>query len=244
MPGLGTIVNCAAVAAGGLLGMLFGKKIKENIKDQLLKVLGIAVIFTGVAGSLSYMLKAASDGTLTTYGTIMMIISLAVGTLIGELLKIEALLERFGVWLKNKVAKNDNGFVSAFVSTSLVVCVGAMAVVGALQDGLTRDHNTLFAKALLDFLIVMVMASTMGLGCVFAFVPIGIFQGGITALAKLLEPVMNVGTVIGDMALVGNIMIACVGINLAFGKKFNVGNMLPGLIIAIIWSLVSFYIGG
>lgn len=242
MPGLGTIVNCAAVAAGGILGMLFGKKINEKTRDQLMKVLGVAVIFTGMAGTLSYMLKPSDNGaTLTTYGTLMMILCLAIGTFIGELLKIEKLIEKFGIFLKKKFAKNDEGFVAAFVNTSLVVCVGAMAIVGSLQDGLEGDHTTLFAKALLDFLIVMVMGSTMGIGCAFAFIPIAILQGSVTALAKLAEPLLNVGTVIGDMALVGNVMIFCIGMNLVFGKKFNVGNMLPGLVLAVAWSLVSFY---
>lgn len=244
MPGLGTIVNVAAVIAGGLIGLLFGKKINENIRVALMKVLGIAVIFVGITGALSGLLVIV-NGKITTYGTLMMIISLVVGTLIGELLKIESYLEKFGNWLKRKVdKKGDNGFVSAFVNTSLVICVGAMAVVGSIQDGISADHSVLFAKALLDFLIVIIMSSTLGFGSLFAFIPIGVFQGTLTAAAKLCEPLFAIGNVTGDLSLVGSVMIFCVGYNIAFGKKFNVGNMLPGLIVAVIYSLLTFYFGG
>lgn len=247
MPGLGTLVNCAAVIAGGVLGLLFGKKINKDVRDSLMKATGVAVIFLGLSGTLSEILKVSpEDGTtLTTYGALMMIVSLIIGTLIGELIKIEDKLDRFGQWLKKKTkAEEDGGFVGAFVNTSLIICVGAMAVVGAIEDGIGNDPTTLFAKALLDFLIVIVMTSTMGKGCIFAFIPIGIFQGLITLLSRFMEPVLLIGNVISDMSLVGNILIFGVGINICFGKKFNVGNMLPSLIVAIIYSLVTYYLGG
>ncbi len=243
MPGTGTIVNVIAVIFGGITGLLFGKKIKEDIRDSLMKASGIAVIFIGISGALSGLIKIGEDGKLTTDGALMMIISLVVGTLLGELIKIEARLDKFGEWLKIKAkAEKDGGFVGAFVNTSLIICVGAMAVVGAIEDGINRDPATLFAKALLDFLIVIVMTSTLGKGAMFAFIPIGIFQGTITALSKFAEPLFSVGNVIGDMSLVGNVLIFCVGINICFGKKFRVGNMLPSLVIAIIYSLIKFYV--
>ncbi|MBR3767594.1 MAG: DUF554 domain-containing protein [Clostridia bacterium] len=245
MPGIGTIVNVAAVILGGIIGMLFGKKIKLEIRDSLMKTAGVAVIFIGAVGALSGLLKVSSNanGSLETYGSLMMIISLIVGTLIGELIKIEKKLDRFGEWLKIKAkATEDGGFVGAFVNTSLVICVGAMAVVGAIEDGIGGNPTTLFAKALLDFLIVIIMTSTLGKGCIFAFIPIGIFQGSITALSKFAEPLLSMGSVISDMSLVGSVLIFCVGINLCFGKKFNVGNMLPSLIVAIIYSVIQFYI--
>lgn len=243
MPGIGTIVNVIAVILGGVIGMIFGKRIKSDIRDSLMKTAGVAVIFIGVSGALTGLLKINSDGSLTTNGALMMIISLIIGTLIGELIKIEKRLDRFGEWLKIKAkATEDGGFVGAFVNTSLVICVGAMAVVGAIEDGIGGNPATLFAKALLDFLIVIIMTSTLGKGCIFAFIPIGIFQGTITLLSKFMEPVLSTGTLISDMSLVGNVLIFCVGINICFGKKFNVGNMLPSLIIAIIYSAISFYI--
>lgn len=245
MPGIGTIVNVAAVILGGILGLLFGKKIKLEIRDSLMKVAGVAVIFIGTSGALSGLLKVSegNDGTLTTYGALMLIISLIAGTLVGEIIKIEKKLDRFGEWLKVKShATEDGGFVGAFVNTSLIICVGAMAVVGAIEDGIGGNPTTLFAKALLDFLIVIIMTSTLGKGCIFAFIPIGIFQGSITLLSKFAEPLLSMGTVISDMSLVGNVLIFCVGINLCFGKKFNVGNMLPSLIAAIIYSVIQYYL--
>lgn len=239
MPGLGTLVNCAAIILGGLAGMLFGKKIKEELRDSLLKVLGVCVIVTGLAGTLSNMLKVTEEGSLSAEGTLMMIVCLSAGTLLGEIIGIERLLEKFGAFLKRKFAKNDEGFTSAFVNASFVVCVGAMAVVGSLQDGLGGNHDTLFAKSLLDFLIILAMASGMGIGCAFSAIPVAILQGGITLFAKLLEPVLSVGTVVSDLSLVGNIMIACIGINLSFGKKFRVGNMLPALMLTVVWSLLA-----
>lgn len=243
MPGIGTIVNVIAVISGGILGILFGKKIKLEIRDSLMKVAGVAVIFIGISGALTGLLKIAEDGSLTTNGALLMIISLILGTLAGELIKIEKKLDRFGEWLKIKAhATEDGGFVGAFVNTSLVICVGAMAVVGAIEDGIGGNPSTLFAKALLDFLIVIIMTSTLGKGCIFSFIPIGIFQGAVTALSKFAEPLLSMGTVISDMSLVGNVLIFCVGINICFGKKFNVGNMLPSLIVAIIYSVIQFYI--
>ena len=238
LKGLGTVVNVCAVIAGGLIGTFFGKKIKESIQDSLMKVLGLAVMFVGLSGALSKML-IIEDGRLSAYGTLMMIISLSLGTLIGELINIEKYLEKFGDKLKEKVkAKNDGGFTDAFVSSSLVVCVGAMAVVGSLQDGLTGDHATLFAKSLLDFLIIIVMASSMGIGCLFLFIPIGIFQGSITLLAELIKPYVT-SALVDDISLVGSVMIFAVGVNSVFNKKFRVGNMLPALLVTAVYSIVS-----
>ena len=242
MPFLGTLVNVGAVIAGALIGVLLGNRIKEELRGALMKVLGLSVMFIGVAGALSRLLTVAPDGTLATAGTMMMIVSLVLGTLIGELIDIEKWLERFGVWLRKKVhAEKDEGFVAAFVNTSLVICVGAMAVVGSIEDGLTGDHTTLFAKALLDFVIVIIMSSTMGLGCLFAFVPILLLQGSVTALARVCEPVLRIGSAIGNLSLVGAVMIFCIGVNLAFGKKFRAGNMLPALVIAVVWAVVESY---
>lgn len=245
MPGIGTIINVAAVILGGITGLVAEKKINEDIRQSLMKAAGVAVIFIGISGALSGLLRVSetADGTLTTYGALMLIVSLIAGTLTGELIKIEKRLDRFGEWLKKKTnAVDDKGFVGAFVNTSLIICVGAMAVVGSIEDGINRDPTTLIAKALLDFLIVIIMTSTLGKGCIFAFIPIGIFQGTITALSGVMEPVLSMGSVISDMSLVGNVLIFCVGINICFGKKFNVGNMLPSLIVAVIYSLVQFYL--
>ena len=243
MPFLGTLVNVGAVIAGALIGVLFGKRIKGDVRDDLMKVLGLSVMFIGVSGAMSRLLKAGPDGALSTDRTMMMIVSLVAGTVIGELINIEKWLERFGVWLKKTIhAEKDEGFVAAFVNTSLVICVGAMAVVGAIEDGLSADHTTLFAKAVLDFVIVIIMSSTMGIGCLFAFIPILLLQGSVTALARVCEPVLRIGSAIGNLSLVGAVMIFCIGVNLSFGNKFRAGNMLPALVIAVIWAVAEHYL--
>ena len=243
MPGLGTIVNMAAIVIGALVGIVCGKKIRSATRDSLTHVLGLCVMFVGGSGAVNGLLFTEGHAALPdSYPTLMMIVSLVAGTLIGELLKIEDRLERFGKWLKSKVkAENDVGFVPAFVNTSLVVCVGAMAVVGSIEDGLLGQHTTLFAKALLDFLIVIMMASATGIGCLFSFLPVGILQGSVTAVAGLAEPLLSYGTAIADLSTVGSVMIFAVGVNLAFGKKFRVGNMLPSLLIAILIAVVFAY---
>jgi len=154
------------------------------------------------------------------------------GALIGEWINIEYWMERFGEWLKVTVkAKNDPRFVEGFVTSSLVICVGAMAIVGAIQDALAGDPSLLFAKSILDAVIIMVFASTYGKGAIFSAIPVGILQGGVTLFAGIIEPLLS-AQVIDTLSFVGSVLIFCVGVNLCFGKKFKVANMLPALITA------------
>ena len=240
MPGLGTIVNAAAIVAGGLFGLLCGKFMKPRIQESLTMACGVCVIFLGTAGAMEKMLSAA-DGTLSSGGTMTLIASLVLGALIGEIINIEAAMERFGTWLR-KISRSegDGGFVGGFVNASLTVCIGAMAVVGSIQDGILGDHSTLFAKAVLDLIIVMVMTAASGKGCIFSAIPVAIFQGTITALSNLLEDVMN-RQALDNLSLVGSVMIFCVGVNLVWGKKFRVANMLPGLVLAVVCSYLSWF---
>lgn len=241
MSGLGTIVNAAAIVAGGLFGLLCGKLMKPRVQDSLMMAAGVCVIFLGIAGAMEKMLTAAADGTLSSGGTMMLIASLVLGALIGEIINIEAAMERFGTWLKKvSHSESDGGFVGGFVNASLTVCIGAMAVVGSIQDGILGDHSTLFAKAVLDLIIVMVMTAASGKGCIFSAIPVAIFQGTITALSRLLEPVMT-QPALDNLSLVGSVMIFCVGVNLVWGKKFKVANMLPGLVIAVVCAFLPWF---
>ena len=231
MVGLGTMINAAAIAAGGILGMLFGKAMKPNVRDGLFTACGVATIFLGIAGTMEGMLTPG-DGKLTSGGTMLLIGSLALGALVGELLDLENKMERFGIWLKQKTGNaKDAGFVDAFVNASLTVCIGAMAIVGALQDGLTGDYSTLAAKAILDFIIIMVMACSMGRGCAFSAIPVAVFQGTITAAAGLVRPLMT-GAALANLSTVGSVLIFCVGVNLVWGKKIRVANLLPAVFFA------------
>lgn len=235
MRGLGTLINMAAIVAGGLLGLFFGNLLKERYRDALIKVNGVAVLFLGIAGTLQKMITV-NGSTVEMNGSMMMIGSLAAGVIIGEFINLEDRLEQFGEWLKQKSgSSSDNAFVNGFVTSSLTVCIGAMAVVGAIQDGMSGDYTTLAVKAILDFLIIMVMSASMGKGCIFSAIPVGILQGSVTLLAVLLSGLMT-DAAINALSLVGNVMIFCVGVNLIWPKTFRVANMLPGVIIAMIWS--------
>lgn len=159
---------------------------------------------------------------------------LAIGTIIGELLNIENGFERFGVWLKQKTGNaKDPLFVDAFVTASLTVCIGAMAIVGSIQDGMLGDYSTLAVKSVLDFIIIAIMTCSMGKGCAFSAIPVFVFEGLITLLARLIAPVIT-DSAIASLSLVGSILIFCVGVNLVWGKKFRVANMLPAVILAVL----------
>ncbi len=237
MAGLGTIINTLAVIVGGLLGMIFGKGLKQRFQDTLMMASAVCVLFIGISGTMQEML-ALADGKLTTVGTMMMIGSFTFGSLVGEWLNIEHRMEQFGEWLKAKSGNGgDGGFVNGFVTCSLTICIGAMAVVGSIQDGILGDHSTLMAKAVLDLIIVMIMTASMGKGCIFSAIPIAVFQGTITLLARLIEPIMTEAA-LANLSLTGSIMIFCVGLNLVWGKKVKVANMLPTLIFAVAWSFL------
>jgi len=164
----------------------------------------------------------------------LVVLCLAVGTVIGELLGIEKGFERFGEWLKKKSGNSgDTGFVNAFVTASLTVCVGAMAIVGSIQDGISGDYSTLAVKSVLDFIIIMIMTSSLGKGSAYSALPILMLEGGITLLARAIAPVMT-DLATAYLSLIGSTLIFCVGINLVWGKKVRVANMLPAVLLAVL----------
>ena len=233
MYGLGTIINTAAIVAGGVGGALFGRFLKENVQDTLTKVCGVSTLFIAITGALEQMLTV-ENGAIVSHGAMLVIGCLTIGAVIGELLNLEGAFERFGEWLKQKTGNaKDKWFVDAFVTASLTVCIGAMAIVGSIEDGITGDYSILATKAVLDFIIIMVMSCSMGRGAVFSAIPVAILQGSITALAGLLRPVMTAGA-LAKLSMVGNVLIFCVGINLVWGKKVRVANLLPAIVIAVI----------
>lgn len=231
MAGLGTIINTLAIIVGGAFGLAFGRFFKESAQDTLCKTCGVCTLFLGISGALEGMLTV--EGTAVVGGGSMLIIGcMAIGALIGELLDLEGAFERFGEWLKIKTGNaKDKGFVDAFVTASLTVCIGAMAIVGSIQDGIKGDYSILAAKAVLDLIIIMVMTCSMGKGCVFSAIPVAIFQGSVTALAGLIKPLMT-DAALGNLSMIGSILIFCVGVNLVWGKKLKVANMLPAVFLA------------
>lgn len=213
MRGLGTVINVALLIFGGLCGLLFGKKLNERIKDTLLSVNAVAIMMLAVGGVMQNMLSL-SDGKLSTGGTVMMIVSLTLGGLIGEIININALVDKFGEWLRIKShSTGDDSFVSAFVSASCTVCIGAMAVIGSINDGVSGDCSVLIAKAILDAVIICVMTASQGKGCIFSAVPVAIFQGVITIIAVFVGGFMT-DLALSYLSYVGNVLIFCVGLNL------------------------------
>lgn len=237
MIGLGTVVNTCAIILGGIGGLLFGSRLHQRYHDTLMSATGICVLFLGITGTMEKILTI-QNGQLVSGSSMMIIASLAIGGIIGEFLNIELYFENFGERLKRITkSQEDNTFVDAFVTTTLTVCIGAMAIVGALQDGLAGDISTLQAKAVLDAIIVLVMTASKGKGCIFAAIPVFLFQGSITLLAGLIEPIMT-PSAFTNLSLVGSILIFCIGINLVWGKKVKTANLLPAIVISVIFSYV------
>ena len=227
---LGTLINTGAIIAGGLCGMFFGRLIKERHQETLTMACGVGTLFIGIAGALNYMLH---HELLPEGGSMLVVICLALGGLIGEIINIENLFERFGEWLKRKTGNaKDPTFVNGFVTASLTVCIGAMAIMGAIQDGIAGDWSILGAKAVLDLIIVMVMTCSLGKGCVFSAIPVFLWEGGLTLLAGAIRPVMT-DLAMSYLSMVGSVLIFCVGLNLIWGKKIRVANLLPAVFLAV-----------
>lgn len=240
MIGTGTIINCIAIVIGGMAGHLIGKFFQEEQQDAITKACGISVIFIAIAGAMEGMLSIDNDG-LVSGKAMLVVLSLAIGTVVGELIGIEKGFEKFGEWLKVKTGNaGDAEFVNAFVTASLTVCIGAMAIVGAIQDGILGDYSTLAVKAVLDFIIIAVMTSSLGKGCAFSAIPVLIFEGSITLLARLISPIMT-EVAIAYLSLIGSILIFCVGVNLVWGKKVRVANMLPAVFFAVIAAYIPWF---
>jgi uncharacterized membrane protein YqgA involved in biofilm formation len=174
-----------------------------------------------------------ADGTLSAGGSLLLVGCLTLGGLVGELLNIEAGFERFGEWLKKRTGNaKDGNFVNGFVTASLTVCIGAMAIVGAVEDGINGDISILVTKAILDLVIIMVMACSLGKGCLFSAIPVALWQGSITLISRLIAPFLT-ESALSNLSLIGSVLIFCVGVNLLFGKKIRVANLLPGVFLAV-----------
>ena len=232
MPGTGTIINVICIITGGLAGMLFGRFIREESQNAINAATGVACGFIGLYGAISKALEVKDDVAM------IVVLSISIGAVIGELINIESYFERFGEWLKVKTGNSkDRQFVNAFLTASLTVSIGAMAIIGSIQDGILKDYTTLATKGILDFIIVMIMTASMGKGAIFSAIPVGVFQGTMTLLAALIAPIMSAAA-LDNISMVGSILVACVGINLIWGRIIRVGNLLPALVIAVILAMI------
>ena len=241
MHGLGTIVNCAAVLAGSLAGILIKGGLPKRFETTIFQAVGLAVVFIGLGGALSGLLKL-SDGTLSTQYTMLMVLSLVLGAVLGEALNIEQGLENLGARLKKRVPEKYAGstFVEGFVTASMLFCVGAMAIVGALEDGLSGDHSVLFAKSVLDGVSSVLLSASLGFGVAVSVLPVLVYQGGITLLAQLLKPLLS-DTLILQMSAIGSILIFAIGLNMLFDKKLKVGNLLPAIFLPILFAVLKHF---
>jgi uncharacterized membrane protein YqgA involved in biofilm formation len=237
-PGIGVLANVLGIVGGGLLGLGCGRLISERFQKAIMMACAVAVIFLGLTGTVKEMLQIGADGGVTLVGTNCMLASLIGGAVIGEAIDLEDRMERFGHWLQQKTGSGgDTRFVEGFVTASLTVCIGAMAVIGSINDRLLSDPSVLFAKTVIDAVIVMIMTSALGKGCIFSAISVGIFQGIIFLLAGFLEPIMTPAA-LKSLSAVGNILIFCVGTNIFGLPHVRIANLLPALVIAVVWVLV------
>ncbi len=221
---LGTIVNTIAVIIGAGIGMLLKKGIPEKLSDTMMKGLGLCTLFLGISGSL--------DGQ----NSLILIISIVVGALIGEGIDLDARLNQLGKWLENRFKSKDGSKISVaegFVSASLLFCVGAMTIVGSLQSGLQGNHEMLFNKSMLDFVAAIIFASTMGVGVMLSAAFVLVYQGAITLLAQWVAPVLS-DVVIAEMNCVGSVIIMGLALNMLGITKLKVMNYVPAIFIPIL----------
>jgi len=230
----GTLVNCAAVIAGGAIGLIFKKGIKDSYSESINKSLGIAVLIIGLNGVITNMLSY-DNGKLTSSGELLLVIFLVLGTLIGEIFRLD---DRFNSLSKKIDGKfKGGGFASGFVNGTLLFCVGAMTIIGSVNDGLLGDSSVLFVKSALDFTAAIIFGATLGFGVIFTCIPMLIYQGGITLLAGTLSDVL-VGDVLTQVCSVGYAIIMAIGLNFLLSKKFKTLNMLPAMFLPVIYHYI------
>lgn len=246
MRGFGTILNVLTIIIGSSLGLFLKGGLPKRFEKTLMSGVGLAVLIIGLTGTLPEMFTVSADGTISSKNVMLMVLSVVIGAVAGETINIEDKLEKLGMWFRKKalfLVKDNPKFVDGFVSASLLFCVGAMAIVGSISDGLTGDFTTLAAKSVLDGVTSVVMSASLDGGVIVSAVVVGIYQGMITLLAALLQSVLT-DELISQMTMVGSILIMGIGFNLLFDKKIvKVGNLLPAVLIPVFYQIILNLIG-
>ncbi len=237
MIGTGTLANTGAILVGGCAGAILHNGIPDKYKAIILQGVALAVGVIGLSGTMQAMLSLQKDGSLGRSYIMIVIFSLLIGGVCGEFLRLEDRLEHLGLWLQGRV-KGSGGVAEGFVAATLLFCVGAMSIVGSIQDGLTGNASTLYAKSVLDGVISVVFASSMGWGVPFAAIPILLYQGSITLLAGVLRPWLT-ASVIAQISAVGNVLIVGISINMLFPKKIRIGNLVPAVLVPFFYYLLT-----
>lgn len=227
---LGTIVNALAVVAGTALGLVLKGGIRENYQETILNAVALSVLLIGIMSAIK------------TNNLILLVICMAVGSIIGEALKIEDRLEGLGRMIESRTSRSDGGVAKAFVTASLIFCVGSMAIVGSIESGLTGNHQTLFAKSVLDGICAVFLASALGFGVIFSAAAILVYQGIITLLASSLKSVLTT-EIIREITAVGGVLIIAISLNMLKIKKIKVGNMLPAIFLPFLYFFIRKLIG-
>lgn len=227
---IGTLVNAASVIMGSTIGILFRDKFPKKIQTTVIHSISLSVILIGM--QMAFNIKKDID-------IIIVIFSLVIGAVVGELIQLEKRLNDFGEKLKEKFGGEDDLFVQGFVQASLIYCVGAMAIMGAIQDGLNNDPSILFTKSLLDGITSIAFAASTGIGVAFSVVPILIYQGSITLTANWAAVYLT-EDMIRLMTSSGGLLITAIGLNMLGVSKIKTGNLLPGLIVSILLAAVAF----
>jgi uncharacterized membrane protein YqgA involved in biofilm formation len=217
----GTIVNAAAIIIGGLLGTVLGHRFPDKMKTTVIQGLGLTVLLVGM------------QMAIQSKNLLMVIFSIVIGGIIGEWIDIEEALHRVGRWIESKFKGGDGNIAAAFVRTSLIYCVGAMAITGAIQDGLSHDPSTLIAKGMIDGFSAIAFSATMGIGVVLSAIPVFLYQGLLTIAANWVEFFMT-GPIVLEMTATGGLLIMGIGLNIMEITKIKVGNLLPAIFVAVI----------
>jgi len=232
----GTLVNVAAVLVGGLAGLWLKKGVKESISEAIMKAEGLAVLIVGANGVISSMFTVGEDGALTESGGMLLLVSLVLGTLAGELLKIDDWMNGIGEKVERRF--HAVGFAKGFVTASVIFCVGTMGLMGAINDGLYGDTELLLVKSVLDGITALILASTMGPGVLCAALPVLVYQGAVTLSASAIAPYLT-GALPGQISMVGNAIIITIGINFILGQKIKTANMLPAILVPMLYNLLT-----
>ncbi len=233
MPCLGTTINAAAIIAGCGIGLIFKKLISDKLNAALMQALALCTMAVGLLGVFQDGMTIA-EGALTQQHTLVMILSMVLGTIVGEAIDIDRRLESLGDRLSAKFSSGSGSFSQGFVTATLTVCVGAMAIVGSLADGLRHDPSILITKSILDFVICIIFASTLGLGAMFSAVPLLLYQGGITLFASFLKPLLTEAG-IAQMGFIGSLLIVGIGFNFVYKPRLRLANMLPAVFMPLLW---------
>lgn len=222
---IGTLINCVTIIVGSTVGLLLRKGMKPGVSQTVMQGIGLCTILIGMSGALK------------TANTLLVILSMVIGGMVGSLIDIDGGLQRLGAYAQRKLthgAPEGSTFAQGFVTASLVFCVGAMAVVGALDSGIRGDHSTLIAKSVMDGVAAIVFASSLGIGVMLSVVPVLIYQGAIALLGTLIAPLLS-DVVVTEMSAVGGLLIVGIGLNMLLDKDIKVANLLPAILVPFVY---------